>query len=229
MLPVEEILLSLWPRKMWAEVRALLDQWHHALDVRDDYSGSHEVLAAQYAQDLAHRLMMPPDATATLWLAGRVYDIGKIAVPEPILRKKGPLSAAEMLMMRGHVSTGYDLLRDWELLLAAPRWLAEMVLDAVRYHHERWDGRGYPEGLRHEDIPLAARIMGIADAYAAMIMDTPYRTSLGREIAIRELRAHAATQFDPYLIRSFISALRIRELKEEAPHRLYVPGHTPAS
>ena len=104
-----------------------------------------------------------------------MYDLGKISVPENILVKTGPLFSAELLMMRKHVGTGYDILRDWDVLRVSPRWMSQTVLDVVLGHHERWDGGGYPKGLKGAQIPLPARIMSIADAFAAMIMDAPYR------------------------------------------------------
>jgi len=122
--------------------------WRERLDSRDSYSGHHSVLATEYAIQLAGRQELPYDAMAALWVAGHVYDLGKISVPEHVLTKNGPLSNAETLMMRKHVGTGYDLLRDWDMLKVSPGWLSQVVLEVVQFHHERWDGRGYPKGLR---------------------------------------------------------------------------------
>ena len=155
--------------------------------------------------------------SSALWVGGHVYDLGKISVPENVLLKEGPLSNAEMLMMRNHVSSGYDLLRDWDILKVSPRWMSQVVLEVVLFHHERWDGGGYPKGLSEKEIPLSARIMTIADAYAAMVMDTPYRTARGEDRALEELEHNAGSQFDPYLVRSFISMVRVHQLTGKGP------------
>jgi HD-GYP domain-containing protein (c-di-GMP phosphodiesterase class II) len=206
---VVDILVSLWPQDTWDRVRGVLGHWRESLDDRDNYSGHHASLATEYAIQLAGREGLTRDQVAALWVAGHVYDLGKISVPENVLTKEGPLSTAEMLMMKSHVSTGYDLLRDWDVLRVSPRWMSQVVLEVVLFHHERWDGGGYPKGLRDQAIPLPARVMTVADAFAAMIMRTPYRPARAPEQALTELEAHAGGQFDPYLVRSFARMVRI--------------------
>jgi HD-GYP domain-containing protein (c-di-GMP phosphodiesterase class II) len=214
---VIDVLGALWPQETWHRVRHLLGGWREKLDDRDNYSGHHAGLATEYAIQLAHRQDLPFDTIAALWVGGHVYDLGKISVPEHVLTKDGPLSTAEMLTMRNHVSTGYDLLRDWEVLRVSPRWMSQVVLDVVLYHHERWDGGGYPRGLKDKQVPLAARIMTVADAYAAMIMDTPYRAARAEDMALTELERNAGEQFDPYLVRSFVSLVRVNQLTGRGP------------
>jgi HD-GYP domain-containing protein (c-di-GMP phosphodiesterase class II) len=214
---VVDLLVALWPQDTWERVNGLLGSWREKLDDKDNYSGHHAGLATEYAIQLANRQDLPYDTIAALWVAGHVYDLGKISVPEHVLTKDGPLSTAEMMTMKNHVSTGYELLRDWDVLRVSPRWMSQVVLEVVLFHHERWDGGGYPKALREKNIPLAARIMTVADAYAAMVMDTPYRAARGEEVALGELEAHAGEQFDPYLVRSFVSMVRVNQLTTSRP------------
>ena len=214
---VVDLLISLYPQDTWAHIHGLLGGWREKLDSRDNYTGHHSGLATDFAIQLANRQDLPYDTIAALWVAGHVYDLGKISVPENILTKDGPLSNAETMMMRNHVSTGYDLLRDWDVLKVSPRWLSQVVLEVVMFHHERWDGGGYPKGLKGNDVPLPARIMTVADAYAAMIMDTPYRQGRAEELALQELERNAGEQFDPYLVRSFVSLVRVNQLTGRWP------------
>jgi HD-GYP domain-containing protein (c-di-GMP phosphodiesterase class II) len=214
---VVNLLVALWPEQTWSRVRDLLGTWRSSLDSKDNYSGHHAGLATDYAIQLAHRQDLPYNTIAALWVAGHVYDLGKISVPESVLTKDAPLSPAEMLMMRNHVSAGHDLLRDWDVFRVSPRWLSQVVLEVVLFHHERWDGGGYPRGLKGEEIPLPARIMTVADAYAAMIMQTPYRAARDEDHALAELERHAGEQFDPYLVRSFVSLVRVQQITGNRP------------
>ena len=214
---VVDLLVTLWPHDTWTHVHDLLADWRERLDGKDQYSGHHSALASEYAIQLANRQDLPFDKIAALWVAGHVYDLGKIAVPEHVIVKPGPLSNAETMMLRNHVSTGYDLLREWDVFRVSPRWMSQVVLEVVMFHHERWDGEGYPKGLKGNHIPLTARIVAIADAFAAMIMETPYRTARIEEAALREIEHHAGTQFDPYLVRSFVSLVRVNQLTGRGP------------
>ncbi len=206
---VIETLSTTWSRHTRDHIRTLIEQWQLDLDTRDSYSGLHSQLAAQHALALARRVQLSSDEVGALWLAGRVYDLGKIALPVRLLTKEGPLNGAEMLVLRSHVSVGYDLLRDWPVLRTSPHWLHDLVLETVLFHHERWDGDGYLRGKHGDQIPLPARIMAIADAYTAMILDSPYRIARKPAQALREIRDKAGTQFDPYLARQFVRALRV--------------------
>lgn len=214
---VVDLLVSLWPQDTWKRVYGLLGHWRERLDDRDNYSGHHAGLATEYAIQLANRQDLSYDTIAAIWVAGHVYDLGKISVPENVLTKDGPLSTAEKMMMQAHVSTGYDLLRDWDVLKISPRWMSQVVLEVVLFHHERWDGDGYPKGVKEKEIPLAARIMTVADSYAAMVMDSPYRVAREETHALGELEEHAGEQFDPYLVKSFVSMVRVNQLTGRGP------------
>jgi HD-GYP domain-containing protein (c-di-GMP phosphodiesterase class II) len=206
---VIETLSTAWSRHTRNHVRALVEQWQLDLDTHDSYSGLHSQLAAQHALALARCARLSSDEVGALWIAGRVYDLGKIALPVDLLTKDGPLNSAEMLVLRSHVSVGYDLLREWPVLRTSPHWLHDLVLETVLFHHERWDGEGYLRGKHGEQIPLPARIMAIADAYSAMILNSPYRVARKPAQALREIGEKAGSQFDPHLARQFVQALRL--------------------
>jgi len=206
---VIETMAAIWPRRTRDQIEGLFDQWQRDLDTRDSYSGVHSELAADHALSLARRVQLSVDEVGALWIAGHVYDLGKIALPPNLLRKEGPLNDAEMIILRSHVSIGYELLHDWDILRTCPHWLHDLVLETVLYHHERWDGGGYLNGRQGDHIPLAARIMAIADAYAAMILDSPYRHARDSSRALQEISEMAGSQFDPYLVQQFARAVRL--------------------
>jgi HD-GYP domain-containing protein (c-di-GMP phosphodiesterase class II) len=204
-----DTLARVLPDRVLLQIEALFEQWERDLDSKDSYSGVHSQMAAQHALVLARRLQLPTDLVGGLWVAGHVYDLGKIALPPNLLRKEGPLSEAELFALRSHVSIGYDLLHDWDILRSSPHWLHDLVLEVVLFHHERWDGAGYLKGKHGDDIPLHARIMAIADAFTAMILDSPYRPARTPKGALEEMAQKAGEQFDPYLVQQFIRAVRL--------------------
>jgi HD-GYP domain-containing protein (c-di-GMP phosphodiesterase class II) len=134
-------------------------------------------------------------ALEELRLAARLHDVGKLAIPDAVLHKPGPLDVAEWAFIKEHTVIGE------RILAAASGWQATATI--VRATHERWDGQGYPDGLAGEDIPLAARIIAVCDAYSAMTSKRPYRLSATTEQAFEELRNCAGTQFDPEVVRVF--------------------------
>jgi diguanylate cyclase (GGDEF)-like protein len=138
---------------------------------------------------------LPPDELEELRLAARLHDVGKLAVPDDVLQKPGPLHPEEWAFIREHTVIGQ------RILAASPGWLG--VAAIVRATHERWDGTGYPDGLAGDAIPLAARIIAVCDAFSAMTSPRPYRLPIAREQALEELHAHAGTQFDPDVVAAF--------------------------
>jgi len=228
MTQAEQILQRIWPGEAGRSVYAVLRDWCHDLDQRDSYSGEHSTVSTRYAVMLARRLRLDPNTVAGLWVAGHVYDLGKIAVPEELLRRNGPLTPAEMVMMRTHVTSGYGMVKDWSVLRASPRWLSRFVLEVILHHHERWDGAGYPTGLRGQDIPLGARVTAITDAFSAMILDSPYRQARAIEASLQELETHAGSQFDPYMISQFAALVRVIDREDLAWRAPHSPKHLAA-
>lgn len=174
------------------------------LDARDRYTAGHSAAVAIYARDIAVRLGLPSAAQDTAHLAGLLHDIGKIGLPAGILEKEGPLTSAERRQMEQHSVIGARILEN----VAAYSDIAVFV----RHHHERYDGAGYPDGVRGDDIPIIARIIGVADAYNAMTSGRPYRDALPTELARERLRMATGSQFDPAVVAAFESIL------DEAPN-----------
>jgi two-component system, cell cycle response regulator len=157
--------------------------------------GEHVDGVAALAEKVAVELGMNSEDRTAVWQAAMLHDIGKSAVPDAILAKPGPLDESEWAFMRRHTVIGE------RILSAAPALTVASKL--VRLSHERWDGKGYPDGLRGTDIPLGARIIAVCDAYDAMVSDRPYRASLGSAEALAELNRCAGTQFDPAVVEVF--------------------------
>ena len=174
-----------------------------AVDTKDRYTKRHSEDVARYSLLLADRLKVEPDLRRTIEIAALLHDVGKIGVPDVILRKPGPLTAEEQAIVRQHVALGDLIVRD------VPN--AGLVRAGVRHHHERWDGAGYPDGLAGEDIPLIARIVAVSDTFSAMTTTRPYRKALPLQEALSRLQEAAGSQLDPNLVRSFAEGLASAE------------------
>jgi diguanylate cyclase (GGDEF)-like protein/putative nucleotidyltransferase with HDIG domain len=166
-----------------------------AVDARDEYTGSHSARVSEIAARIASRLGLDAEQIELIRLATSLHDLGKLSIPEEILRKPDALNDAERLVLERHPRIGFQML---ESLGVDP------IADWVLHHHERWDGNGYPDRLRGEEIPLGARIIFVADAYDAMTSDRVYRRRLTDEEAVSELVRCAGTQFDPSIVAAFI-------------------------
>ena len=160
-----------------------------ALEARDPYTQAHTGRIRDLAVAVALAMKVGPEERKAVHLGALLHDVGKIGVADSILRKPGPLSDEEWAAMREHPAIGERMLARVDFLQPA--------LAVVRHHHERWDGKGYPDGLRGEEIPLAARIVGVCDAYDAMTSDRPYRQAMSQEAACGEILMESGTQFDP--------------------------------
>jgi HD-GYP domain-containing protein (c-di-GMP phosphodiesterase class II) len=170
-----------------------------ALEAKDPYTAAHGRSIVGRAEAIGRRLGMDEDQLRDLRFAAVFHDIGKISIPEAILGKPGPLTDAERAIMERHTIVGEQIL--------TPVAFLSGVCRLVRHEHERWDGAGYPDGLAGESIPLGSRIILACDALHAMTSDRPYRSALGLEAAVEELRANAGTQFDPRVIETLLALL----------------------
>jgi putative two-component system response regulator len=192
-------------------VKFLLDQLERAesvittlgltIEARDPYTAGHCDRLARYAVGLGKVLGVEDSMLKALWLGGFLHDLGKIAVPDRILLKPGPLDVAERTVIQTHPVVGAELVREMRTL--------DGVRPIIRHHHERFDGSGYPDGLRGESIPLGARIMAIVDVYDALRTARPYKAPLSHEEAVTVLlRETEAGYWEPQLISTFIHMFR---------------------
>lgn len=167
-----------------------------ASGLRDQQTADHEERVAVNSLAVGLFLGLPHDDLARLEWAARLHDVGKVAVPQTILRKSGSLTPEELEAVRQHSSFGADILLATEPALAP-------IAHVVRHHHEHWDGSGYPAGLKGAEIPLESRIISVLDMYEALTSDRPYRLALAPAEAHREIMERSATQFDPDIIEVF--------------------------
>jgi putative nucleotidyltransferase with HDIG domain len=188
----EEVRLAESRRAYLSAIALLAD----IIEARDAYTHEHTGRVRRLALRLGERLGFSEAQLEVLGLGALLHDIGKIAVPDAILRKTGPLTRDETLAMRQHPVIGADILQRVPYLAAAA--------PAVRGHHERWDGAGYPDRLIGEAIPIEARIIALADAFDAITTNRPYRRARSSEMALYELRNESGKQFDPALVKIFV-------------------------
>jgi diguanylate cyclase (GGDEF)-like protein/putative nucleotidyltransferase with HDIG domain len=177
-----------------------------AVDTKDRYTKRHSEDVARYATFIARRLGLDEEFQSTVRLAGLLHDVGKIGIPDAILRKPGQLTDVEADVVKQHVALGDAIVRDLPNI--------ELVRAGIRHHHERWDGHGYLHGLADEEIPLIARILSVADVFSAMTTTRPYRKALPLAEALKRLGGAAGTQLDELLVTTFISGL---ETAADAP------------
>lgn len=166
-----------------------------AVDARDPYTQQHSVGVSKTATRLAKKMGLDADTVNRIRLAGMLHDVGKIGVPDSILNKPGRLTDEEMYTIKNHPVISAQIIQSTSL---------KGMVKIVRAHHERWDGKGYPDGLKEEKIPLESRILAVADTYDAMTTDRPYRKALSVEDALAEIDRCAGTQFDPDIAKAFL-------------------------
>lgn len=189
---------------------ATVDALAHAIDAKDQVTHGHLRRVQHYAMHLARALRLTDEAQLrAIEAASLLHDLGKLAVPEHILNKPGKLTPAEFDKMKLHAGVGADILAGINFPYA--------VVPIVRHHHERWDGTGYPAGLRGEAIPIGARILAVADCFDALTSDRPYRPKLPREDALKMLEERSGTLYDPRVVRCFLEIVDVMPEPPQAP------------
>lgn len=172
----------------------------YAVDAKDRYTKGHSVRVAQYCLAMAKKLAWSKQDCLNLYYTALMHDIGKIGIPDTILNKPVKLTDEEYRLIRNHTTMGANILR--------PITMVPQICDGAKYHHERYDGKGYPCGLKGDDIPYVARIIGIADAYDAITSNRIYEKAQVTDYAVNELKKGRGTQFDPYLADVFLEIIQ---------------------
>jgi HD-GYP domain-containing protein (c-di-GMP phosphodiesterase class II) len=192
-----------------------------AIESRDPYTCGHSERVARFSKRLAREVDFEDDACERIYLTGLLHDIGKIGLSDLVLKKTGPLTGKEFAEIKRHPDLGWAILRELESM--------QYVLPGVLHHHERYDGKGYPDGLMGDDTPLEGRLLAVADAFDAMTSDRPYRLGMPLEKAISILKEGAGTQWDAKIVDAFLrilpDILKIRDSYQRPPLPVRKPQH----
>ena len=187
-------------RKLQLAYDATIEGWSHAMDLRDKETEGHTQRVTELTLKMAHALHIGEENLAHIRRGALLHDIGKLGVPDSILLKEGKLTDEEWVIMRKHPIYAHEMLSQIDYLRPA--------LDIPYCHHEKWDGTGYPRGLKGEEIPLAARMFAIVDVWDAVTSDRPYRAAWSKEQALAYIIEHSGTQFDPEIVQVFLKVIK---------------------
>lgn len=191
--------LMKYTQKVRADNLELTKALANALDSRDTYTMHHSENVARYAVEIAKKMNLSKDLSRAIRIGGLLHDIGKIGIPENILSKPGKLTNDEYNIIKLHPTIGHEMIKH------ITTFKDNGILDIVLYHHERYDGKGYPAGLKGNQIPLVARIVAVADTFDAMSSKRIYRNELDLEYVLNEIRRNKGSQFDPKIVDIFLS------------------------
>jgi HD-GYP domain-containing protein (c-di-GMP phosphodiesterase class II) len=186
----------------------------NALRCKDEYTWGHSLRVAYFCVSVGREMGLSSEELYELEVSALFHDIGKIGVPDAVLLKPTRLNEDEFQVMKLHPTKSFDILKEFPVF-------HQMALNA-KYHHERFDGRGYPEGLKGESIPLFSRIILVADTFDAMTSSRPYRKGLPLDVAFSELQEFAGTQFDNYVVENFIASMKREQAKNEETFSLQI-------
>jgi putative nucleotidyltransferase with HDIG domain len=203
-----QVAIALENSKLYTDIKKsffdTVEALAEAIEKKDHYTGGHTKRVVHYAICIAKYLSLPPEDLERVRLGAILHDVGKIGIEDKILKKQAQLDPEEWKIMQKHPELGYDIMRRVEGL--------KDVIGGMRYHHERWDGKGYPLGLKGEEIPLLARIISVADTYDAMVSTRPYRKGMDPKKAYDEILRYRGTQFDPAVVDAFVQAFRSEKM-----------------
>lgn len=185
------------------EIHQFAESLGNAIDAKDHFTKLHSEEVAIVSRILALALGLPLAIADHIHIAGHLHDLGKIGISDKVLQKQGPLNDKEWDEIKKHPIIGAEILKPVGYLAASG------IADMVYHHHERFDGAGYPDGLRGEDIPLGSRIISLADGLSAMLQDRPYRSKMTFEEAVNEILGQNGTYYDPTVVHAFLSRLAI--------------------
>lgn len=188
--------------KLLSAYDATIEGWSHAMDLRDKETEGHTLRVTKLSEQLGTIMGVEVEDLVYMRRGALLHDIGKLGVPDSILLKPAKLTDEEWTIMRQHPQYAYDMIQPIEYLRPA--------LDIPLCHHEKWDGSGYPRGLKGEEIPLVARIFAVVDVWDALISDRPYRPAWDKEKALTYIKEQSGKHFDPYVVENF---LKMRELE----------------
>ncbi len=178
---------------------ATIEGWSRALDLRDKETEGHTQRVTEMTNHLARRFDFTEEELSHMRWGALLHDIGKMGVPDNILLKPEPLTETEWITMRKHPEYAYDVLKPIDFLAPA--------LDIPYYHHEKWDGTGYPRGMKGEEIPMAARLFAVVDVWDALRSDRPYRPAWSEEETLVYIREQAGRHFDPQVVEAFLKMI----------------------
>ena len=199
--------------KKQAEHKQLIDEmatvFANCIDMKDSYTRGHSNRVAKYSTMLAKQMGKSQDEIDTLYHTALLHDIGKISIPDSILNKPGRLTDEEFVVMKSHSQRGYDILKDVTI--------ETDLATGAGYHHERFDGRGYPKGLTGMNIPEIARIIAVADTFDAMYSTRPYRKRMELSTVAEEIQKGSGTQFDPEVVKAFMELIEKGAFNEDVP------------
>jgi energy-coupling factor transport system substrate-specific component len=189
-------------------IREMIEAFAKTIDMKDKYTNGHSTRVAEYTAMLTRELGYDEETVEKYYNIGLLHDIGKIGIPDRVLNKPSKLDDEEYAIMKSHTVKGASILHDFTLV--------KDVAIGAHYHHERYDGKGYPEGLKGEDIPIEARIIGVADAFDAMTANRVYRKHLNPNYVIEEFKRCSGQQFDPELVEILLQLIDEKQIDIEA-------------
>ena len=176
----------------------------NTIDAKDEDTNGHSIRVADYSRRIAKRMGFSDEDAENVYRAALLHDVGKISIPDNILKKAGRLTDEEYTLIKNHTTAGAEILSAFQTL--------PYIAAGARYHHERFDGKGYPQGLAGEDIPVIGRILAVADVYDALTSRRCYKEGMAQSDVLHELERNAGTQFDPNIVRIFIQLMTENEM-----------------